>query len=174
MTVASFAISALAFVVSGASLGWNVLNYLLTGQRASLSASGMRLLTTMGTEMEPVLQITVMATGRVPVEVTSWSVMFPNDLHLHSTLVHMQYDRFKEIHFGDDLPKMIQPGSRASFNIPKVAIEKGGEHQKLDLNEGYINVYFAARKPLRDKKAIAQRFNRTAACLEDTGTNERY
>ena len=47
MTVASFVISALAFVVSGALLGWNVLNYLLTGQRASLSVSGMRLLTTM-------------------------------------------------------------------------------------------------------------------------------
>lgn len=163
MAVASFVISALAFVVGGASLGWNVLNYLLTGQRASLSVSGMRLITTMGTEMEPVLQITVMATGRMPVEVTGWSVTFYDDLHLHSTFVRMQYEGFETIHLGDDLPKMIQPGSSASFNIPKVAIEKGAEHQKLDLNEGYIHVYFAARKPLRDKKSIAQRLNQNAS-----------
>jgi len=159
VTVASFVISILAFAVGGASLGWNVLNYLLTGQRAELSISAMRLLTTVATEMEPVVQITVRATGRVPVEVTGWSLTFPDNLHLPSSMVEMQYESLSSVHLGDKLPKVIQPGSRGLFNLPQVAIEKCAEHYNLNLNKGRIQVYFAARKQLRDKKSIAERLS---------------
>lgn len=163
MTVASFVISVLAFVVGGASLGWNVLNYLLTGQRAELNITAMNLLTQRPPEkeMEPVVQITVGATGRVPVEVTGWSLTFPDNLHLLSTLVEMQYGALSSVHLGDKLPKVIQPGSSGSFNLPQIAIKRGAEQHNLDLNKGHIQVYFAARKPLRDKKSIAERLSHT-------------
>ncbi len=64
------------------------------------------------------------------------------------------------INLGDKLPKVIQPGSSGSFNLPRVAIEKSVESYKLDLNQGYIQVYFAARKQLRDTKSIAERLEK--------------
>lgn len=140
-------------------LGWNVLNYLLTGQRAALSVIGMRMLTAAGTDMEPVIQITVQATGRIPVEVTSWNVTFPDDLRMHSAFIRMQYGKLDSVHLGDELPKVIPPGSSGSFNFPRVAIEKGAEQHGLNLSDGHIQVYFAARKPLRDKKSIAERLS---------------
>ena len=43
---------------------------------------------------------------------------------LHSALVEAQYSTSAPVYLGDKLPKMIQPGSSGSFNLPKVAIEK--------------------------------------------------
>jgi hypothetical protein len=169
MTVASFVISVLAFVVSGATFGWNLLNYLLTGQRAQLRVSSMRALNTeTGTEMQPFLQVTVSATGRVPVEVTGWSLAFPDDLHLHSALIEAQYGNLSDVYLGDKLPEIIQPGRSGSFNLPTVAIKESGERYKLDLGAGHIQVYFAARKPLRDKKSVTEYLRGKAVTNKDT------
>ncbi|MGH3712176.1 MAG: hypothetical protein ACRDT4_01730 [Micromonosporaceae bacterium] len=158
MTVASFVIAVLAFLVSGVSLGWNIVSFLLQGQRAELSVTPMRLLNPMmGSEMEPVVQITVRATGRQPIEVTGWSLTFPDNAHLHSVLIETQYGNLSSVHLGDKIPKVIQPGSSGSFHLPQVAIEKAAEVHKLDPRKGHIQVYFAARKQLRDKKSIAER-----------------
>ncbi|MFF2027234.1 hypothetical protein [Rhodococcus koreensis] len=161
MTVASFVMSALALTVSGASLGWNVLNFILTGQRAELSISVVRPLTTTGETLEPVVQITVRGTGRVPIEVTGWSLTFPENFVLHSALVSAQYGQLRSVYLGDQLPKTIQPGGSGSFNLPTIAIEKSVENYQLDSAKGHIQVHFAARKPLRDKKPVAERLNRT-------------
>jgi hypothetical protein len=172
VTVASFVIAAVALVVGGASLGWNILNYLLTGQRAELAVASMRLIIpSTASEIEPIVQLKVSATGRVPVEVTGWSLAFPDNLHLRSTEVEVQYGNLSSIYLGDKLPKVIQPGSSGSFNLPRVAIEKSVENYKLDLSQGYIQVYFAARKKLRDTKSIAERLEESKNPLSnDTKT----
>jgi|GEM_PF-5275136 hypothetical protein len=152
----SLIIAALALLVSGTTLGWNILSYLLQGQRAKLNIGPIRVLDTEGTsEKERAIQITVISTGRVPVEVTGWSVRFPNDVHLHSELISLQYRQFESIHLGDEIPKLIQPGGRGTFLLPRVAVEAAAKHYDLDLDGGRIHVYFAARKPLRDKRRIS-------------------
>ncbi|WP_143466566.1 hypothetical protein [Lentzea kentuckyensis] len=163
VAVASLIISALALLVGGASLAWNVLNCLLTGQRAKLSVTPMKLLATGGgVGMEPVVQITVAATGRVPVEVIGWSVAFPDDHHLHSATVRAQYGNLASVHLGDDLPKVIEEGRSGTFCVPIVAIKKAAEHHGLDLTKGHVQVYFGARKTLRDRKSIAERLGSKA------------
>jgi hypothetical protein len=158
MTVATFVVAVLALLVSGTALGWNILNYLLTGQRAELNVTSMRVINRgMGQEMEPFVQITVRATGRVPVELTAWSLAFPGDIHFHSALIEEQYGHLSNVYLGDKLPKLIQPGSSGSFNLPKVAVEAIEKVHQLDLRKGHVQVYFAARKQLRDKKSIAER-----------------
>lgn len=160
MTVAAFVVSIVSLLVT---LGWNILNYLLTGQRAKLSVTPMKLLAVGGgLEMEPVVQLTVSSVGRVPVEVIGWSVAFPDDHHLHWATVKAQYGSLTSVHLGDDLPKVIEEGRSGNFCIPVVAIEKVAELHGLDLTKGYVQVYFGARKHLRDSKSIAERLGSKA------------
>ncbi|MGH4013631.1 MAG: hypothetical protein ACRDSL_06790 [Pseudonocardiaceae bacterium] len=153
-------ISSLALLVSGLALGWNIVNYLLTGQRAKLHVMAAKLVDpTNGKTHEPVVTMTVSATGRVPIEVTGWSLSFPDDSHLHSELVRLQYGHLEGVHLGDDLPKLIQPGCSGTFMLPRVAIDAAAKHYNFDLNKGHIQIFFAARKTLRDKSSIAKRIS---------------
>lgn len=156
MEVASLLIAILALVLSAAALGWNVASFILQGQRAKLVVTSMGVLSTNPpTPMEPVLQMTVSATGRQPVEVTGWCLAYPKNQYLHSALVGLQYGSFPSVFLGDTIPHVVQPGSSASFNIPRVAVEKAAEHLGLDPRQGQAQIFFAARRPLRDKRSIA-------------------
>lgn len=155
MAAASLVISVLALMVSSGGLAWQVVNYLLTGQRAKVSVARMNLLSVPdGTKMEPVVQITVSAVGRVPVEVTSWSISYPDEQHLHSTMVGLQYGKFPDVYLGDTLPMVVEPGRSASFNIPAVAIEAARDTLGHDPSAGRLAVHFAARRSIRIAKPI--------------------
>ncbi|MCA1603087.1 MAG: hypothetical protein LC776_16105, partial [Acidobacteria bacterium] len=95
---------------------------------------------------EPVITMTVSATGRVPIEVTGWSLSFPDGSHLHSELVRLQYGHLEGVHLGDDLPKVIEPGRSGTFMLPCAAIDAAANHYNFNLNKGYVQIFFAARK----------------------------
>jgi hypothetical protein len=150
MTAAALAISVLALMVSSGALAWQVVSYLLTGQRAKVSVARMNLLSIPdGAKMEPVVQITVSAVGRVPVEVTSWSISYPGEQHLHSAMVGLQYAKFSDVYLGDTLPMVVEPGRSASFNVPAAAIEAARDKLGHDPSVGRLAVHFAARRSIR-------------------------
>jgi hypothetical protein len=155
MAVASLVISILALTVSASALVWQMVNYLLTGQRAKVLVTGMNLLDLAAREkMEPVAQITVLAVGRVPVEVTSWSLSYPGDQHLLSTVVAMQYGQFNGVHLGDSLPMVIEPGRSGNFNVPIAAVAAARDKLGLHPNRGRLSVHFAARRSIKVSKPI--------------------
>lgn len=155
MTVASLVIAILALMVSSGALGWQVVNYLLTGQRAKVAVTRMNLFSVpAATKLEPVVQIIVSAVGRVPVEVTSWSVSYPEDQHLLSTMVGLQYAQFPDVFLGDTLPKVIEPGRSASFNIPVAALTAARDKLGHDPSSGRLAVHFAARKSIKVRKPV--------------------
>lgn len=157
MAAASLVISILAFVVSAAALAWQIANYLLTGQRATVSVSGMSLLAVPdGAAMEPVAQIIVRAVGRVPVEVTGWSVSYPDDQHLIAALVALQYGHLPGVHLGDTLPMVIDPGRSGHFSIPIVAIVSARDKLNLDPHKGHVSVQFAARRTIKLRKPVGK------------------
>jgi hypothetical protein len=148
-------------------LGWNIISYLLSGQRAKLSVSSISVLNAgSGTPQQPAIQITVSATGKVPIEVTGWSLSFPDEFHIHSDLVRLQYGHLEGIHLGDEIPKVIQPGGRGIFLLPRVVVDAGVRNYNFDLTKGRIHVFFAARKPLHDTQSIARRLGRAASGTE--------
>lgn len=63
-------------------------------------------------------------------------------------------------YYGESLPRTIQPGSNAAFNIPRRTIENTAAGNGLDLARAHIVVYFAARKPIRDRTSIAERLGK--------------
>jgi len=163
MSEASLIVSIVAIAISAASLSWNVLNYLWTGQKAELRVSKMEVFSVDRTSVtEPFLHIKVGATGRVPIEVIGWSAAFPNHTYLHSALLENEYRGRVDQHLGEETPKMIHPGSAGLFALPLAALEAARNDHGLNMSEGHIEIYFAARKTLRDKKSIAERLESKA------------
>jgi len=67
---------------------------------------------------EPVITMTVSATGRVPIEVTGWSLSFPDGSHLHYELVRLQYGHLEGVHLERQSTKVIEPGRSGTFMLP--------------------------------------------------------
>ncbi len=156
MGVASFALSLVALVFSAIAIGWQIANFFLTGQRVKVDVTGMNVVSVSPQELhEPIIQVTVRATGRVPVEVTGWAVRWPNNQAIVGAIIAAQYGNRPGVFLGDPLPTLIEPGRSASFNIPQVAITQARDVLGLDPHEGKLDVYFSARRRKRFRKSVA-------------------
>lgn len=155
-----------ALVFSAASLTWQVVTFLMQGQRAtvevfSASTAMLGVLNEEG-ERQGVLAVTVRAKGRVPVQVDAWAIVFARDKEgnanaLLEAAMRAQYPQHVAFRTGKNLPVTVDPGHSATFYIPREPVEAATNIPGTDLNDGHIEVYFGARRKFRDRKSVAQR-----------------
>jgi hypothetical protein len=53
----------------------------------------------------------------------------------------------------------VNPGRRVTFNVPVSFIDQVQVANGLDPGEGHVQVFFAARRTLRDRNSLAAHLN---------------
>ncbi len=114
-------LSITAIVVSGASLGWQVLTWRQSGAVVSVTAS--TALPTYGDRVgDPHVQITASNKGRSPVTVQSWGLKLPDDRHLAI---------LEWAPWSASCPHRLEPGAAASWYVLTKAITKSSVHNGI-------------------------------------------
>ncbi|MCA1604193.1 MAG: hypothetical protein LC775_01615, partial [Acidobacteria bacterium] len=75
-------------------------------------------------------------------------------LHIHSALLSMQ--KLTLVKLGPELPFEVQPGHSVTFYLPQKVLDAALEKHVLSLEKAHVEVYFGARRPLRDRKTLAK------------------
>ena len=157
MNVPTFVVAVVALVLSGAALTWNVLTYLWQGQRAKLSVSVMNALSP--GYKEPFLEIAVSAPGRQPFQIVGWAITYGSNKHIHSAIAESEIGSSPVARASEKLPALVNPGRRVTFNVPVSFIDQVQGANGLDPGEGHVQVFFAARRTLRDRNSLAAHLN---------------
>ena len=98
-------------LVAVASLTWNIVTFLHSGPRISLEGdTNMLLIDPQAREQVPVATVTARNVGRMPCEVTSWTLLTPTGSGLAFLRMSPEY--------GPELPYTLDPGHSVSWRAP--------------------------------------------------------
>lgn len=160
-------VAIIALIVSGFVFGWQILSYLLQGQRVTVEVFTARTVQigdqTIGNPNEGVIAVTIRARGRVAVQVDSWAVVFPGSKKgevraLPEASLRVQFPSHHAFKITPEAtPFTVDAGHSKTFYIPREPVEAAQQLPGYDLHEGRIEVYFGARRKFRDSKSIAER-----------------
>jgi hypothetical protein len=124
LTYWSLGVAIFAAVVGAVSLTWNIVAFIHSGARIKVEANAdMLLVDPKAHESTPVVTVTVRNVGRMPCEVTSWSLITPSGTALAFLRMSPEY--------GPPTPHTLDPGHAQSWRastssvIDAVGIEQG-------------------------------------------------
>jgi hypothetical protein len=128
LTYWSLGVATFAAVVGVVSLTWNIVAFIHSGARIKVEGNADMVLVDPGAhESTPVVTVTVRNVGRMPCEVTSWSLLIPSGTALAFLRMSPAY--------GPPTPHTLEPGHAQSWRAPlssvieAIGIEQGESAQ---------------------------------------------
>lgn len=149
----SIIFSSVALLISLISAVWGVATHKLTGQYPKIEVGAVQIFTPGSKTLLEVLQITVANYGRVSLTVASWTITFPPN----ASFVSVQADflkGFERVVCSSQPEVTVAAGGRAVFYYPLHYIVEEVDKHGFDLAKAYVQVNFAAHKPLTSRRIL--------------------